>query len=42
MGARYDLWKVNSEAEYQEEQTESHHASGRPAYAKPAEVTPIP
>ena len=42
MGARYDLWKVNSEAEYQEEQTESHHASGRPAYAEPARVTPIP
>jgi protoporphyrinogen oxidase len=42
MGARYDLWKVNSEAEYQEEQPEPGRASYRPAYAEPPRVTPLP
>ena len=42
MGAGYDLWKVNSEAEYQEEETESRRAPYRPAYAEPPKVTPLP
>jgi hypothetical protein len=42
MGADYDLWKVNSEAEYQEEETESRRAPYRPAYAEPPRVTPVP
>jgi protoporphyrinogen oxidase len=41
MGAGYDLWSVNSEAEYQEEQTESRRAPYRPAYAEPPRVTPL-
>ena len=41
MGARYDLWKVNSEAEYQEEQTEANRASDRPTYAEPPRVNPV-
>jgi protoporphyrinogen oxidase len=40
MGARYDLWSVNSEAEYHEEKAESPRASYRPAYAEPPRVTP--
>jgi len=42
MGADYDLWKVNSEAEYQEEETESRRAPYRPGYAEPPRVTPVP
>jgi protoporphyrinogen oxidase len=41
MGARYDLWKVNSEAEYQEEQTEANPAPHRPMYAEPPRVDPV-
>jgi len=41
MGGRYDLWSVNSEAEYQEEKTESRSTSYRPAYAEPARVRPL-
>jgi len=42
MGARYDLWRVNSEAEYHEEKADSRRASARPAYAEPPRVTPVP
>jgi hypothetical protein len=41
MGAQYDLWSVNNEAEYQEEQTECRRLSRRPAYAEPPRVAPI-
>jgi protoporphyrinogen oxidase len=42
MGARYDLWSVNSEAEYHEEKAESRRAPYRPAYAEPPRVIPVP
>ena len=42
MGARYDLWRVNSEAEYHEEKADSWRASYRPAYAEPPRVIPAP
>ncbi len=41
MGAKYDLWAVNTEPEYQEEQKEATRAYSelkRPAYAEPPRI----
>jgi hypothetical protein len=41
MGAKYDLWAVNTEPEYQEEQKEATRGYSelkRPAYAEPPRI----
>jgi hypothetical protein len=39
MGARHDLWAINTEPEYQEEKKEATASeSQRPAYAEPIRV----
>ncbi len=41
LGEQHDLWAVNTETDYHEEETEKSAADRRPAYAEPPRVSPV-
>lgn len=46
LGAKHDLWAINTEPEYheekREEQTSAEKELRRPAYAEPPRIPPVP
>lgn len=38
LGERHDLWSINTEAEYQEEQSSDGAQTYRPKYAEPSRI----